>query len=169
MRGRLNIFCSICLFMFTYFPAPVHFLPLSAFFSPSLFIIINLSVLSLSRSRSLSIYISLSECHLNSFIFLLSCDEVRYWKMSIMLFGPLQENIPLNINLNTNTITNPDSAWDGFCQQPKCDTHTHTHTHGACLKFKIIVVPISQSHNVWLWRMLCAGSAASNWADIKIN
>lgn len=118
---------------------------------PVCFFIINLSVMSLSLSPS--VCSGLTSIALS---FFLSCDEVRYWKLSIMLFEPLQENISLNINLNTNTITNTDSALDEFYQQPKCTTNTHTHTRiwGQSLSFafchrlvKLIDIYFTFSHH----------------------
>lgn len=125
-EGKIEHFRSICFSVFTYFSAPVHFLLLSASLSPNVFFIINVSVLSLSLSQS--VCGGLTSIALS---FFLSCDEVRYWKLSIMLFEPLQENISLNINLNTNTITNTDSAWYGFYQRPDCTTHMHKNVRTA--------------------------------------
>ncbi len=95
-----------------------------------------------------------------------------WWKPTV--FRKLWMSFSFNLEYNVNLVI-PNSATSLCCVDRVWKGIIHKRLlsrgggGGACLKFKIIGVPITQSHNVWLWCMLCAGSATSNWADVEIN
>lgn len=129
MKGRLSIFIQFASLCSLIFQRLSIFCSCQLLWVPMCFLSLTfLFCLSLSLSPSVSVCGGLTSIALS---FFLSCDEVRYWKLSIMLFEPLQENISLNINLSTNTITNTDSAWYGFYQRPNCTTHMHKNVRTA--------------------------------------